>query len=211
MKSNKAKEMFSTISPVYETSIVMKSIYKAIGSETELSEELAADILKQLFPQTATWGLILWEERLKLITNLNENIQLRRAKVISKLQSRNKIINPYQMALIISNYTKAKVNIVEDVAPYMFEINLLSYEGFPTELKDMYKEVKRIKPSHLGVNYKLTAITQSKFFIGLTSFTGEAITTYPWTPTKIESKTNVFIPIAQHSGLENITTYPKGD
>ncbi|MHB9946427.1 hypothetical protein CF095_13695 [Clostridium botulinum] len=208
IKSKKGKEMITYVSPVYEQSKVIQSIFEAIGYEWDTAELLANDILKQFFPQTATWGLIYWEEAVNVVNNPTEEIDRRRRKVIAKLQSRY-AINPKRMALILKNYTGADILITENIAPYTFEVKLTGREGFPKSLEDLYKEVKRIKPSHLSVRYKLIALTESNLYVGATSFSGETITVYPWTPNNIETTGNIEIALAQNAGLETITTYPK--
>lgn len=209
LKSKKANDMYYSVSPIYEQCEIMKAIFEAIGNEADMSQELLNDILKQLFPQTATWGLIFWEQRLKLTINLNEDIRIRRAKVLSKLQSTHKIINPKQMALILSNYTKANIDIIEDVAPYTFEIDLISREGFPDDLKEMYKEVKRIKPSHLAVKYNMKSITKNNVYYASTCITGQKVTVYPWRTKKLSSKTEISIagPILRNAQTTRV--YPK--
>lgn len=206
--SPKGKEMIQQITPMYQKSIIEQAIYESIGQEFDNAEELAQEVLLQLFPQTATWGLIFWEQRLGLPTNTNEDIERRRKKVIAKQQSKN-IINPERMAIILKNYTGADILITENIAPYTFEIKLTGREGFPKSLEDLYKEVRRIKPSHLSVRYKLIALTESNLYVGATSFTGETITVYPWTPNNIETTGKIEIALAQNAGLETITTYPK--
>ncbi|MHB9901478.1 YmfQ family protein [Clostridium botulinum] len=208
IKSQKGKEMITYVSPIYEQSRVMQAIFESIGYEWDVAEALSDDILKQFFPQTATWGLIYWEEAVNIVTNLTEEIERRRRKVIAKLQSRY-AINPKRMALILKNYTGADILITEDIAPYTFEVKLTGREGFPKSLEDLYKEVKKIKPSHLSVKYKLISLTESNLYIGATSFSGETITVYPWTPNNIETTGNIEIALAQNAGLETITTYPK--
>lgn len=208
IKSQKGNEMFGYISPVYEQSLVMHSIFEAIGNEYDLANELSEDILKQLFPQTATWGLIYWEEAVKIVSNLSEAIERRRGKVIAKLQSRY-IINPKRMSIILQNYTGADIEIIENIAPYTFEVKLTGREGFPKSLEDLYKTVKKIKPSHASVRYKLISITQSSFYIGACTLCGEEVTVYPWSPKSIESKGTVNVAIVQGSGMENITIYPR--
>lgn len=200
--------MITYVSPIYEQSKVIQSIFEAIGYEWDTAELLANDILKQFFPQTATWGLIYWEEAVNVVNNPTEEIERRRRKVIAKLQSRY-AINPKRMALILKNYTGADILITEDIAPYTFEVKLTGREGFPKSLEDLYKEVKKIKPSHLAVKYKLISLTESNLYIGATSFSGETITVYPWTPNNIETTGNIEIALAQNAGLETITTYPK--
>ena len=54
-----------------------------------LELRLGDEILRQLHPQTADrWGLTIWEKRLKLVTNLNEDIEKRRRKVITNIQAK---------------------------------------------------------------------------------------------------------------------------
>lgn len=209
IESKRGQAMFNSVSPIYDQNEVMKAIYEAIGTEADMSVELANDTLLQLYPQTATWGLDIWEQRLKLITNHNEDIKLRRAKILTKLQSRN-IINPQRMAYMIQNFVSADIDIKEDVAPYVFEVDILSHEGFKNDLKDLYSTVKRIKPSHLGVIYKIIAITQSNLYIASTHITGEEVTVYPYIAKTIEAKGRININSSQATGAENITTYPKG-
>ncbi|EPY6430798.1 YmfQ family protein [Clostridium sporogenes] len=206
--SPKGKEMLSYISPLYQNSKIEQAIYEAIGSEWDSADELANEILLQLHPQTATWGLVFWEQRLGLPTNTNEDIERRSRKVIAKRQSKH-IINPERMAIILKNYTGADIEIIENIAPYTFEVKLTGREGFPKSLEDLYKEVKRIKPSHLSVRYKLISITESELFIGACTFCGEQIIVYPWSPKKIESKGKINIAMANNTGIENITLYPK--
>lgn len=207
IKSQKGREMIGYISPIYEQSKVMQAIFESIGSEFDGIYELSEDILKQIFPQTATWGLIYWEDAVNIISN-NEDIERRRGKVIAKLQSRY-TITPLKMAMILKNYTGADIEIVENVEPYTFKVKLTGREGFPKSLEDLYKEVKKIKPSHLSVRYELISITESNFYVGATTLCGENIIVYPWSPKNIESKGKINISLGNSTGFEGITIYPK--
>ena len=59
------------------------------------------DFAKQFHPQTATWGLKVWEEELGLSTDSSVDMELRRAKVMAKLlgaspmtvENTNKLVN----------------------------------------------------------------------------------------------------------------------
>lgn len=157
ISSPKGKEMISYISPIYEQSKVMQSIFEAIGSEFDSAEELSEDILKQLFPQTATWGLIYWEDAVKIIPNLNEDIERRRGKIIAKLQSRY-VVNPKKMANIIKNYIGIDTIIVENTAPYTFTIEMDIKNNI--NLSEFIHIVNRVKPSHLGYNFTICCNTE---------------------------------------------------
>lgn len=208
--SKKANEMYSSVTPMYEKSDFMQAIFEAIGSEADGSVGLGDEILRQLFPQTAdSWGLILWEQRVGIVTNLNESIEKRRRKVISKLQLKYPI-TPKNLAMIIKSYSGSDVEIIEDVAPYTFEIRQTSYTGFPTDLKELYEIVKKTKPSHLATTYSLVSITQSAIYYGLVALMGESMTVYPWIAKNIETSAKIEIGIVQATGAENVTIYPKG-
>ena len=156
IKSQKGGEMIGYISPIYEQSKVMQAIFEAIGSEFDGIYELSEDILKQLFPQTATWGLIYWEDAVNIISN-NEDIERRRGKVIAKLQSRY-VVNPKKMANIIKNYTGIDTIIVENADPYTFIIEISTQNNII--LSEFSKIVNKIKPSHLGYSFAICCNTE---------------------------------------------------
>jgi hypothetical protein len=68
--------------------------------------------------------------------------------------------------------------------------------------------IEELKPAHLDSHYKLTATTKSNLYIGLVTVDSETIITYPYMVNDIISQTNIYIPIANESNLEIITTYP---
>lgn len=207
--SKKGEEMYLKVTPIYENSPLMQTIFEAIGTEADGSIDLGDKILRQLHPQTAaSWGLTIWERRLKLVTNLNEDIEKRIRKVITKLQIRYPI-NPETMASILKSYTGAIINIIEDVAPYTFRVELTSHEGFPDDLVDVYDTVKKIKPSHLSVQYNLVSVSESPIYYHMATLSDEIIAVYPWDITNIQAKGTMEIGISQSSGAEIIATYPK--
>ncbi|ACD23760.1 DUF2313 domain-containing protein [Clostridium botulinum] len=209
INSKKGLQMYNSVSPIYDKNIIMQAIFEAIGSEADLTEKQLDDIMLQIYPQTATWGLVFWEERYKLQTNLDEPIEIRRAKVISRIQTKNKIVNPKRIELTIKNFIKAQVEVLDSIAPYILGINITSEKGFHNSLNSMYKEVKRIKPSHMGVKYNLISRTKSNLYIGAACITGHKITIYPWKTKKLTSKGKISMagPIIRSS--QHITIYPK--
>ncbi len=115
--------MVQRISPIYAKSEIEQAIYQAIGTEWDTSYNLVDEVLLQLFPQTATWGLAWWEQRNNLPTNLNEDIEIRRKKVIAKMQTRHPV-TPERIANVLKNYTGADVFITEGIASNIFEVLL---------------------------------------------------------------------------------------
>ncbi|EGO86276.2 hypothetical protein CBCST_22805 (plasmid) [Clostridium botulinum C str. Stockholm] len=146
MASKKGNEMLQHITPMYQDSNIEQAIYEAIGHEFDSAEELAQEVLLQLFPQTATWGLGFWEQRIGLATNTNEDINKRRRKIIAKMQTRYPI-NPENMSRIIKNYIMANTLIEENIAQYTFKVT--SKIDDIADNRDLINIVNKIKPSHL--------------------------------------------------------------
>lgn len=208
LDSNNGKKMFDSISPVYKNSIIMKSLFEAIGMEFDTLDDLIEEVKLQLFPQTATWGLKYWEERCGLPTNADEPLQARRNKVIAKLQSKH-IMNPKRMSMVLQKYTGAYIKLIENTAPYTFEIDLIGRTTFPKSLEQLYQTVRKIKPSHLAVNYKLISITNSNAYFGAVSQCGEEVSVYPWSQREIVTRGKLNIGIGMGEGLEEVNLYPK--
>jgi hypothetical protein len=200
--------MFDSVSPNYKNSIIMKSLYEAIGMEFDTLDNLMEEVKLQLFPQTAAWGLKYWEERCGIPTNADEPLQARRNKVIAKLQSKH-IMNPKRMSMVLQKYTGADIKVIENTAPYTFEIDLIGRTSFPKSLEELYKTVKKIKPSHLSVNYKLISITSSSSYFGAISQSGEEVSVYPWSQREIVTRGKLNIGIGMGEGLEEVNLYPK--
>lgn len=207
--SKKGREMLLTLSPIYEQSLIMNSIYEAIGSEFDNLELLNKEIELQLFPQTATWGLSFWENRVGLSTNIDEDIEDRRRKVIAKLQSKY-IMTPKRMSMILQSYTGANIKINENISPYTFSVELTSTQGFPRDLEDLYKRVNVIKPSHLSVSYKLVSLLKSKTYFAQTTIMSEEITVYPYSSKEVKANVKAKFALAHHMSSEILTVYPKG-
>ncbi|EGT5272759.1 YmfQ family protein [Clostridioides difficile] len=207
--SKKGREMLLTLSPIYEQSLIMNSIYEAIGSEFDNLELLNKEIELQLFPQSATWGLEFWENRVGLSTNLDEAIETRRRKVIAKLQSKY-IMTPKRMSMILQSYTGANIKINENIFPYTFSVELTSTQGFPRDLEDLYKRVNVIKPSHLSVSYKLVSLLKSKTYFAQTTIMSEEITVYPYSSKEVKANVKAKFALAHNMSSEILTVYPKG-
>lgn len=154
ISSKKGQLMFSSITNMYDNSEIMQAVFEAIGTEADTSVELGNEILRESFPQTAiSWGLTIWENRLGLITNTAEDIEKRRRKILTKLQTKS-IVNPQKMGVIVKSLTGLYADIDDKVSDYTFGIKLTS-ESFNVDIGEVLTEVKRIKPSHLACSFAL--------------------------------------------------------
>lgn len=148
LHSETGKAMFDWISNIYDNSKVMVELYEALGQEFDDINLLVDDISKQMFIQTATWGLRLWEARFNLPINENDSYIERRNKALAKLQTRV-TINPLTMATIIKNICGIDTIINEWVDEYVFEVRFVSLIGVPKEIEQIQHALDRVKPAHM--------------------------------------------------------------
>jgi len=163
IQSPSGKRMFGYISPIYYSSRVMQMIMEKNGREIDDLQAWIPDIQKQLFPQTATWGLRYWEELVGLPTYENESYQVRRSRVMSKIQERWPI-TVERMEKSISNSIsntsgEITVEIVQNVADYTFRVDFYG-QGEPLSLIDAAKTINKVKPAHLA--YQLCVANESE-------------------------------------------------
>lgn len=122
--------------------------------ETLADASLAAkaalnDVMDQLFVETATWGLDLWEQQIGIETDQSLSQEIRRAAIKKKLVSNGQTTADMvrQLAEVITGY-EARVIVNTD---YSFSLDFL---GEKTKLADIdvaevRSIVEQIKPAHL--------------------------------------------------------------
>lgn len=158
--SKKGKEMLLEVSPIYFKDKTMQAIFEAIGREMDLTEEIVEDVKDQLFVQTATWGLDYWEDAVGLpVKNRYLDIETRRKAILAKMQTRYPV-TVQRVKRIIETATGQKVEIIQNVAPYTFEIRFIDAEDLDLRFIDILNE---IKPAHLS--YRIKSLDINKLMI----------------------------------------------
>lgn len=111
------------------------------------------DLQKQLFVDTATWGIDIWERYLGILTNNDYDIDYRRSRIKSRLIGQGTITKK-KLKNIIESFEHGQVDIIENTAEYEFIIRFLTRKGVPDNVNDIKNEVERLKPAHLKVIYE---------------------------------------------------------
>lgn len=167
IRSLKGQQLFETVTPIYYQSIVMSSIFQAIGEEFENIDELTEEVLLQLFPQTATWGIVYWEEATHIPINNAVPLEQRRARILSKMQTRWPVTKS-RMEAIINNFVSSKNAYIKQLYDqYKFVINI-PLTGEKVYYSGLVETVEEVKPAHLaytveGIAGENNIITSRKF------------------------------------------------
>lgn len=189
-------------------------IYEKLTNRLNWLENIFEEIVNNAFIKTANEETIAKLEK-EFGVHATEEMTLddRRSVLLAKLRGLG-VTNIERLKAIGMAFLHEDdiVDVIEHNPEYYFTMQLSSEHGFNFNKIDLLdKSLQEIKPAHLGVNYKLKAITKTNLGIVTYGFTGEVIKVYPWTPNNINSKVDVKIPLMQPRGLETIKTYPAGE
>lgn len=189
LHSETGKMLFEWITSIYDDCKIMVQVYEALGVQFDNVNYMFEDILKQMFPQTATWGLELWERRLNLPTNESENMENRRGKVIAKIQSKV-TVNPETMAVITKNFTGADIKIIEWLKDWTFAVQTNAKNM--NKAFEIHKIIKRIKPSHMAYVLQFILQQDANMYIGACTYVGLVQTILPYDLSPIEVEVNTY-------------------
>lgn len=120
--SESAKNMIASVSDgFYDNSYVGKWLFEVMGQEYDAAREIAEDILNQLFPETATWGLMYHEIKWGLPVRENLPYEERRQLIYRKRDYRAPM-TPYRMEGYLKTATGFDVRIadINDPGDYGF-------------------------------------------------------------------------------------------
>lgn len=126
---------------------VFNQIIASISNELDKLDIDTEDLLKQLFPQTCTWSIDLWEEMCGLSHN-DTSLEVRRGKVLAKL-TRDSPMTPYEMKKIIGNFGN-EVLVNSFPKESRFEILLKTKTTIHGVLTSIIDEIEDAKPAHLA-------------------------------------------------------------
>ena len=208
--SLKGKKFLGYISPIYEQSVIMQAVMEAIGAEWDDVDRLTDEVFAQLFPQTATWGIVYWERLVGIPRNDSLSIEQRRARVLTRMQTRWPMTKERMEQLVRTFSQDKQAFIREFFDQYRFEV-LFSLTQ-PIDLETVYEVIEEAKPAHLSYSLAVKlGQGEKRVFISSTLLAGEEITVYPWTARELTSRGEVFIAAGYNTGVDNMTVYPKGE
>lgn len=147
MEISRSDVMLGYVESYYRESLFYTAQNNAKGKELDIIHAIIEDMPNQFNPQTATWGLGLWEEMLG-ITMETENIADRRSRVMMKLLTLQRI-TPISLERLIKNVAGANVDIIRNVAPYTFQVCVRN-DSLNCDSALIWKIIEENKEAHMA-------------------------------------------------------------
>lgn len=160
----------------------MKALYEVQGKELGDLNYYISDLLKQCFIDTATWGLLYWEDEYGIETNLSLSYEQRREILKAKKRGQGTTTKA-MLKNAAEAFSGGEVSIIEDNENYLFIIQFVGVKGIPQNMQAFMNMLEDIKPAHLTYNFKYTYTIWN--FIMEKKLTWNNIKTKNWEELKI--------------------------
>lgn len=169
------REPMSYLPEDYGGSPETVTIQEALRPELDLIWRARDELLLQLSPKTATWGLAYWEEAFGLPVDEGKDLEQRRSLVLAKLRGRA-TTTPALVKSLAEGILGVEIEVGEIFPEDRVELRLDAPNRLPPGLDDLKVLLDKIMPAHLTWDYLIT-ITPTIHVGGY--FTSYNVTTLP--------------------------------
>jgi hypothetical protein len=163
--------MLEMLPPYERNSIVFQEIMKAEEKQFNKMDADIKDLENQLSPDTATWGLSIYEKELGLQIEPDISIEMRRSLIKAKLlmqppSSKAKFIE------ILKSFIET-AEIEEIFNDYSFNVILKTLDTVGDKLPYIQQVIEDFKPAHLAYIFIICYLYYPKVFIEFQKYFSE--------------------------------------
>ncbi|WP_347061063.1 putative phage tail protein [Flavonifractor plautii] len=134
----------------YQDSPQVSELERVLGEQAGALCVSESDTLAQLWVDTATWGLDLWEQWVGLPADRTRPYSYRRSRIKAKLRGQGATTAEMLRSVVASfGFEPSQISVIEHPAEYQFEIVLSELAGVPADVGGIEAAVNEIKPAHL--------------------------------------------------------------
>ena len=162
---------------LYQNSKYIRDVQNSLESERDILEKEFTNFYDNLFVESSSWSLELWEKFLD-VRSVSKDIETRKSVIKNKLKFRG-VTNKDVILELCSQYGFGQVEISEDFANGKFTIRFISKEGEPDNLRDLINQLDLIIPSHISYDFHFTYVNwneiEHKTWLDVSEMTWESI------------------------------------
>lgn len=175
--SESGRRMLGYVLPIYDFDRFVLTVFQINGMQVDDLQKWTRELRDQAFPQTATWGLRYFEQRMGLPVNESLPVEERRRRILTKMTTEWPV-TPRRMQIIASEAAGSPAEIIQNVAAYTFRVLLddISGESASLNLVRVQEAIEEAKPAHLA--YELSLRTRRTVGIVTSSQTLEVKDVY---------------------------------
>lgn len=194
--------MLRTVAPIYDKSKAALYLFQALGTVLQKETDfVAVDFIKQMFPQTTTWGMKFWEDEYGIVTDTSKGIEQRRSYLISVMYKKRPM-TPKRIKQIVKGITGYDSDVIENVADNTILINVY---GYVLNLKQLTDELDRKIPAHLNYILRISEIDNNSIITSgfvVTEFEHYEIDVFSSDEDRIIAITSTGFALTEHEKIE---------
>ena len=134
----------------YQESGPVSELERVLGQAAAELMDAKEDTLDQLFVETATWGLSLWEQWTGLSTDMSRPYSWRRQRSLAKLRGQGATTAELIAGVVASfGYSQEQISVLEHNEEYRFEVVITDLAQAPRDVEAATAAINEIKPAHL--------------------------------------------------------------
>lgn len=158
LTSTAGKRMLGYLPPLYEGARVFQEFLQVQGAELDQMRDTLPQLLEQFFPQTATWGLDLWEEELGLPPAVGQTDAERRSRILGRLRGYGTLTIKL-LTQVAEAYDNGRVEVTPDFPAATMVIRFVDTRGVPSNIEDLQAEIRRLVPARYEVEFEFRYLT----------------------------------------------------
>lgn len=167
-----ADRMLERTSPIYDDSYIGLWMFEAIGRAYDGLWEAIDTLPEQLFPDTATWALELWERRYGITPAAGATLEERRSAVI--IAWKRTVRSHDRIETWLSEQTGGTASITDYIDAFTFAIEIDCYLGLSAaDLGKVIRYINRRKPSHMSYRLFFNSRRSLALYSGLALYSME--------------------------------------
>lgn len=141
--------------PYWHTIREMIQLQEVAGQEVNQLKEAIDDLLAQMFIDTATWGLDIWEKELGLTVDPTRPLERRREQIKAKLRGSG-TTTAFLIQSVAEAYSGGDVEVIEHPEEYRFTVRFVGVRGVPQNMVGLMQAINEVKPAHLAHDWEYT-------------------------------------------------------
>lgn len=136
----------------YKPSKVMRNVQESNAKEIARLNFSQKDLSKQLYVDTATWGLHRYEKDLGIEIDLNKSYEDRR-EIIKAKKRGSGTATKKMIKNTAEAFSGGAVEVIEHPQDYCFTVKFIGIRGIPKNMASFKEMLETIKPAHLGYDF----------------------------------------------------------
>lgn len=148
-------QMLDTVAPIYDLSALTLNVFESFGETlTKETDFVSGDFIAQMFPQTVTWGIPLWEKEYGITPDASKKIEQRRQYLMGTM-NKHSPITPRRVKDMVFAVTGKECEVEENTAPNTITVSIF---GYVSNLQPLKSELDSKLPAH--INYVISMAEQ---------------------------------------------------